>query len=207
MFIRAYLRASTDNQDANRAKDELQAFTKLHSKSVASFYIENISGTTIDRPELSRLIEDSQNGDVLLIEKMDRLTRLPYEEWKTLKSRIQAKGLVIVSVDQPMTHTVFSPTGADNAMTKVLTEFMMDLGAAMARDDYETRMKRTRQGIEKAKTDGKYKGRKTNTAKNEAIEALLLSGKSWANIIESQGCSRGTVAKVAKLLKDKSSQA
>ncbi len=72
---------------------------------------------------------------------MDRLTRLPWLEWKTLKARIMEKGLVIVVADQSMTHAVFS-AGEQNSITLTLTEFMLDLGAAMACDDYETHHKR-----------------------------------------------------------------
>lgn len=70
-MIRAYLRASTDKQDASRSKDELKAFVKYHNQRIASFYQENISGTTPERPELNRLLSDSERGDILLIEKMD----------------------------------------------------------------------------------------------------------------------------------------
>lgn len=104
MLIRSYLRASTSEQDAQRAKEELKAFGLKFNHRIAGYYIENQSGTKLERPELNKLIEDSEAGDVLLIEKMDRLTRLPWGEWKTLKARIIAKGLAIVVVDQPMTY-------------------------------------------------------------------------------------------------------
>ena len=79
MLIRAYLRASTTEQDALRAKEELKAFAVKFNNRIAGYYIENQSGTKLERPELNKLIEDSEAGDVLLIEKMDRLTRLPWE--------------------------------------------------------------------------------------------------------------------------------
>jgi len=41
MFIRAYLRASTDDQDANRARKTLQSFATDQSVRIAAFYIEN----------------------------------------------------------------------------------------------------------------------------------------------------------------------
>jgi len=50
MFIRAYLRASTSEQDANRAKSSLKKFVSGFSKRIASFYIENKSGNSLDRP-------------------------------------------------------------------------------------------------------------------------------------------------------------
>ena len=199
MLIRAYLRASTTEQDANRAKNELRAFITGFNKRMAGYYIENQSGTKLERPELNKLIEDSETGDVVLIEKMDRLTRLPWGEWKTLKARIMAKGLVIVVVDQPMTHAVFS-SGEQNSITLALTEFMLDLGAAMARDDYETRHKRQAQGIAKAKAEGKYRGRQPNLALHHDILDQLTLGRSYSQIQEKLGCSRATIAKVVKIV-------
>jgi DNA invertase Pin-like site-specific DNA recombinase len=197
MLIRAYLRASTTEQDAQRAKEELKAFGAKFDSRIAGYYIENQSGTKLERPELNKLIDDSEAGDVLLIEKMDRLTRLPWGEWKTLKARIMEKGLVIVVADQPMTHTVFT-SGKQNSITLALTEFMLDLGAAMARDDYETRYKRQAQGIEKAKAEGKYRGRQPNLALHHAILDQLTLGRSYSQIQEKLGCSRATIAKITK---------
>jgi len=55
MFIRAYLRASTDEQNAARAKDSLTQFANDHGQRIAAFYTENISATQLERPELNRL--------------------------------------------------------------------------------------------------------------------------------------------------------
>ncbi|GAD28559.1 resolvase of Tn3 transposon family [Photobacterium leiognathi lrivu.4.1] len=197
MLIRAYLRASTTEQDALRAKEELKAFGVKFGSRIAGYYIENQSGTKLERPELNKLIDDSEAGDVLLIEKMDRLTRLPWLEWKTLKARIMEKGLVIVVVDQPMTHSVFS-SGEQNSITLALTEFMLDLGAAMARNDYETRHKRQAQGIAKAKAEGKYRGRRVNESLHQDIRDQLSLGRSYSEIQQKLGCSRATIARVVK---------
>ena len=59
MFIRAYLRASTKEQDAKRAKAELVQFAKEHDHNISSFYVENESGATLLRPQLMQLIEDA----------------------------------------------------------------------------------------------------------------------------------------------------
>lgn len=200
MFIRAYLRASTTDQNADRAKNELQTFANQHNVRIASFYTEYLSGAKLERAELSRLIEDSHRGDVLLIEKVDRLSRLPYEQWKKLKQQLVEAGINIVVLDQPMTHAVLTHTDLQTSMiSRVLTEFMIDLAAAMARDDYETRRKRQAQGIEKAKALGKYQGRKPNFKLRENIQLLLTEGKSWSQVQELLGCSRSTIAVVKKL--------
>lgn len=92
MLNRAYLRASTTEQDAQRAKEELKTFADQFNHRIAGYYIENQSGTKLERPELNKLIEDSEVGDVLLIEKMDRLTRLPWGNGKHLKRALWLKG-------------------------------------------------------------------------------------------------------------------
>lgn len=56
-FVRADLRASTSEQDASRARDQLEAFADQHQLKVAAWYTENESGATLKRPELMRLIE------------------------------------------------------------------------------------------------------------------------------------------------------
>ncbi|MEZ8383481.1 MULTISPECIES: recombinase family protein [Vibrio] len=202
MFIRAYLRASTDSQDAERSKQDLINFTESHSQRIASFYTENISGTKLERPELDKLISDSQQGDILLIEKMDRLTRLPFEVWETLKVRIKSNGIQIVVLDQPTTHNMLKGSDeATSAIQQALTSFMLDLGAAMARDDYETRMKRTKQGIEKAKAQGKYKGRPVSaeTALNcERAQKLIDSGETVTAAVKAIGVSRAQYYKWVK---------
>ena len=202
-MIRAYMRASTEEQDATRSKGELIHFMSQHNKRIAAFYSENKSGAGLDRPELDKLIDDSVSGDVLLIEKVDRLSRLPFDVWKTLKARIQTKGIQIVVLDQPMTHGALVGDGKGNAITQALTEFMLDLGAAMARDDYETRQKRQAQGIAKAKIDGKYKGKQENTERNQHIMSALQEGKSYKQVMSMFGCSRDTVARMSKRIKEK----
>lgn len=53
---------------------------------IANYYREHISGTKLERPELSRLLSDSQQGDILLVEQIDRLTRLNNTDWLKLKT-------------------------------------------------------------------------------------------------------------------------
>lgn len=81
MFIRAYLRASTYDQDANLARVDLDRFAVERGLKVACWYVENHSGAKLDRPELFRLIADASPGDVLLMEQIDRLSRLNAADW------------------------------------------------------------------------------------------------------------------------------
>ena len=93
MFVRAYLRASTSDQDANRARDQLKAFAAERGLSIAAWYIENEFGAKLARPELFRLLADSQPGDVLLVEQVDRLSRLTAADWERLKAELPARNV------------------------------------------------------------------------------------------------------------------
>lgn len=95
MFIRAYLRGSTEDQFADRAKEMLEQFVQERGFKIASYYRENISGTKLDRPELGRLLMDSHHNDILLVEQIDRLTRLSNSDWMTLKSRLSSTSYVL----------------------------------------------------------------------------------------------------------------
>lgn len=81
---------------------------------------------------------------------------------------------------------------------------MLDM-LAIARKDYVTRRQRVAQGVEKAKAAGKYRGRAEDIERNALIQKHLKAGvSSWNEIVALVGCSRGTVAKQAALLKETS---
>lgn len=90
-FVRAYLRASTSEQNATRAKNSMEAFAKERKLNICNYYIENESGSRLKRPELFRLLKDCQPHDILLLEDVDRLSRLSGEDWNTLKKNASPK--------------------------------------------------------------------------------------------------------------------
>ncbi|MBB6135984.1 DNA invertase Pin-like site-specific DNA recombinase [Massilia aurea] len=202
MFVRAYLRASTNQQDASRAKEQLKAFAAERNLTVAAWYVENESGASLQRPALLDLIADAEKGDILLLEQVDRLSRLDEKDWDTLKTTLKEKEIRVVAQDLPTSWmmAVSDPTTA--RMFASINDMMLDMLAAIARKDYEDRRRRAAQGIEKAKAKGAYKGRKEDTDRNALIQRHLKAGQSsWKEIMELVGCSRGTVAKQAELLK------
>jgi DNA invertase Pin-like site-specific DNA recombinase len=75
---------------------------------------------------------------------------------------------------------------------------MLDMLAAIARKDYEDRRRRQAQGIAKAKAEGRMKGRREDVERNKAIAEMLRRGQSWSSIVSATGCSRSTLAKIAK---------
>lgn len=201
MFIRAYLRASTKEQDAKRAKSELIAFAGEHGHKVAAFYIENESGATLERPKLMQLIDDAHDGDVILVEQIDRLARLNPADWDTLKQKLSAKRLSVVSKELPTSYMALQQANSSEFMDSVLhaiNDMLLDMLAAIARKDYEDRRHRQMQGIARAKTEGKYKGRRKDTKKRKIIASLLTAGHSYSEIQNMAKCSRQLIADTAK---------
>jgi len=203
MFIRAYLRASTKEQDANRAKSDLVEFAKERGLHIAAFYIENESGASLKRPELFRLLADCHEGDVCLIEQVDRLSRLNADDWEQLKTELQARRVRVVALDLPtswmMVNTADEMT---SRMMEALNAMMLDMLAAIARKDYTDRRRRQAQGIEKLKAEGGYLGRKPDIQRNAAIMQMLRNKTSWNSIIAATGCSRSTLSRLSHQAKE-----
>ncbi|QNL87474.1 recombinase family protein [Pseudomonas sp. SD17-1] len=199
MFVRAYLRASTAEQDASRARDALQQFAANHSKAIAAQYIENASGARADRPELLRLLGDAHSGDVLLLESIDRLSRLPVADWQALKAAIDSKGLRIVALDLPTSHQGMRETVGDeftDRMLAAINVMMIEMMAAIARKDYEQRRERQAQGIQRAKASGAYKGRPADKGLHQRVGELLGAGLGIRATARHAGCSTTTVLKI-----------
>lgn len=204
MFIRAYLRASTHEQDAKRAEAELKKFASERGWKIASTYIENESGATLKRPELFRLLADCQPGDILLVEQIDRLTRLTLDDWDRLRAEISAREVLIVSLDLPTSWMMMAADRDEiqGRIFRAINTMMLDVMAAVARKDYEDRRRRQRQGIAAAKEAGAYRGRPEDTKRNEAIMAMLRRGQTWESIRHATGCSSSTLARLAKRVKE-----
>lgn len=199
MDCRVYLRASTKEQDALRAKDELLAFAKKKSLKIVGTYMENESGSRLDRPELFRLLNDCHPGDILLCEQVDRLSRLNTADWNKLKAVIGAKQVKVVALDLPTSHQLANaPDDFTGRMMDAINGMMLDMLSAIARKDYEDRRRRQAQGIATAKADGRYSGRKPDTERNAVIADMLKKEMSYSQIQKGTNASRTTIAKIAK---------
>ncbi|WP_081052256.1 recombinase family protein [Burkholderia vietnamiensis] len=205
MFVRAYLRASTQEQDASRAKNDLIEFAKERGLQIAAFYVENESGASLQRPELFRLLGDCHEGDLLLCEQVDRLSRLNSEDWNKLKTELQSRRVRVVALDLPTSWMLTSPTDdITGRMMDALNAMMLDMLAAIARKDYEDRRRRQQQGIEKLKAAGGYPGRKPDDQRNAGIAQMLRRGDSWNAIIAATKCSRSTLSRLSRQIKEES---
>lgn len=197
VMIRIYLRASTKEQDAERVLSALIQFSHQFDAKY-KVYCENISGTKLERPALNKLLNDAAPKDILLIESVDRLTRLTAEDFDTLKTRIKAKGLRLVVMDLPTTHTLLA--GSDDITGSILdliNNLLIDLLATMARLDNEQRKERIKQGL--ARSGYVATGKKADIAKHKRILELVQQGNmTKQEIANAVGLGIATVYRVLK---------
>ena len=185
-----------------RARAQLEGFAAERGLSIAATYVESESGAKLARPELFRLLSDARAGDILLVEQVDRLSRLTSADWEKLKTELSTRHIRVVALDLP-TSWMMANAKADAFTTRMfdaINGMMLDVLAAVARKDYEDRRRRQAQGQEKAKAAGRYKGRPEDTARNAGIASMLKGGSSWSQIQAAFGCSRATIGKIAKRL-------
>lgn len=190
---RIYQRVSTSGQDLTR-QQQLVTDAQAAGFYVAAVYSEKISGTVASRPELNRLIADLQKGDVVIAESLDRISRLPVAEGEALIARITEKGAKI-SVPDLIDLSDIIASSTDPLVQIVLEanqKMMLKIALHIARKDYEQRATKQASGIEVAKANGVYKGRKPDTVAN-------------AKIVELRGL-KYTIAKIAKTLNVSESQ-
>lgn len=195
-IARAYLRVSTESQDLIRQDAVIKA-AKDAGFYVAGIYREKASGARSDRPELLRMIEDLQFGEVVVAERIDRLSRLPLPEAERLVEAIRAKGarLAIPGIVD-LSELAADATGAAKVVLESVQDMLLKLALQMARDDYEDRRERQSQGIEQAKLAGKYAGRKADMLTHERIVTLRRSGKSIAETARLAECSPSQVKRI-----------
>ncbi|MBC2677543.1 recombinase family protein [Pseudomonas baltica] len=176
MDAHLYLRASTKDQDANRAKAALEQFAAEKGLSIIGVYAENISGTKLNRPQLIALLNAAASGEVLLVESVDRLSRLSQTDWDTLKATIKAKGLRLIVADLPTSHVLLQDRGTTGQIMDVINGMLIDLMATMSRLDQEKRIERIRQGLQNkrnAEPEWRPTGKGRNVAKWEAVQRLM----------------------------------
>jgi len=205
MRAHLYLRASTKDQDANRAKIALETFAAEKGLTVAGIYAENISGTKLNRPRLLAMLEAAEPGDICLCESVDRLTRLSQSDWKSLKATIEAKGLRLVIADLPTSHLLVQDSGITGQVMEVVNGMLIDVMATMARLDQEKRVERIRQGIhnkQAAEPDWKPTGKSKDADKWKRVESILTKypQASADEVAKMAECGVATVYRIKRTL-------
>ena len=137
----SYIRCSTIEQN------EARQVKMMQEQGAEKLFIDKASGKNTDRAAFKEMMSFVRTGDIVIIESISRIARNT-RDLLSIVSELTEKGVEFVSLKESIDTT--TPQG----------RFMLTVFGALAELERESILERQREGIEIAKSDGKYKGRK-----------------------------------------------
>ena len=180
MAVIGYARASTTDQQAG-----LEGHLRdLERSGCTKIFQELLSSVATKRSQLEAALEWIRDGDTFLVTKLDRLAR-SVADLVTITASLKTKGVDLRVLS--MNLDTGTPTG----------KLMLKLLGSIAEFERELMLERQREGITRAKADGKYQGRQP-TARRRAADVMRLKseGKSASDIVKALGISRASVFRI-----------
>lgn len=176
-----YVRVSTEEQNEAR---QVEALNKL---GVEKIYIEKKSGKNLDRPVLQEMLDFIREGDTVYVHDLSRISR-SLTDLLNLVELLQKKRVHLVSEKESV--NTETPTG----------RLFLSIVGAINEFERTNLLERQREGIEIAKREGKYKGRKPRQLDNVAeLYAMWQSGeKSKVQIARDYRISRPSLDRLFK---------
>lgn len=173
-----YARTSTVDQNYS-LEDQLE---KLEAAGCDPDYIhsEQVSAVETSRPKFEEAVRQLRKGDVLVVCKLDRLAR-SVKDLNDITQTIEAKGAGVKILDMNLDTT--TATG----------RMMMNVIGSVAQFERELMLERQRIGIQKAKGEGKYKGRPPQKDMHSEIKRMHSEGMKPSKIAEALGIGVATV--------------
>jgi DNA invertase Pin-like site-specific DNA recombinase len=180
MTVYGYARVSTDGQTL--AVQDAQ----LRAAGVAKTYSEKISGATSDRPELAKLLKRLDEGDVLVVTRLDRLARSTRDLLNILDTVAKA-GAGFRSLADAWADTT-TPHG----------RLMLTILGGLAEFERELIRARTGEGRKRAQARGVKFGRPPKLNAHQRREAIerLRNGETQADIARTYGVDATTIGRL-----------
>lgn len=179
-MIIGYARTSTAEQQAGLEAQERD----LKAVGAGRLYSEQTSSVG-PRKALEEALDYAREGDVIAVTKLDRLARSVPHLWEIV-TKLEAKGVALRILGM----------GLDTSTSS--GKLMLNVFGAVAQFEREMMLERQREGIAKAKAEGKYKGRKPKAREQlEAIAALTRQGLTGNEIAAKLGVSLRSVRRYA----------
>ncbi len=175
-----YARVSTDDQDLGLQIDKLTEY------GCERIFSEHISGATLDRPELNKMLDHLRDGDEVVVWKVDRLSR-KMRHSLTLIETFMEKGVTFVAVSQGLRY--------DNT---AVGKLMFNQLATYAEFERDITAERIREGIKRSRAQGVRMGRPPALTPDqcETVVMLIRKGRSVRSVATEMGCSRKTIKRI-----------
>ena len=176
-----YARTSTADQEAGFEAQKRD----LDAAGCKKVFGEQVSSVVV-REQLNVALEYLRDEDVLVVTKLDRLAR-SMRDLLDIVAQIEAKGASLRILAMNLDTT--TATG----------KLMLNVLGSVAEFERSMMLERQREGIAKAKTEGKYRGRApTARTKSEEVRRLLANGLGPSAVAVRLGMSRASVWRIAK---------
>lgn len=181
-----YARVSTQEQDT--ANQVLEAQAAGYDIQPHRILEETISGATVavSRPKFQKLLERMEEGDTLVVSKLDRIGRNAIDIQTTLATLGQL-GIKVICMNLGTTD-----------LTSTAGKMLVAVLAAVAQMERDLLIERTHAGLEKAKAAGKVLGRPKGSKSFEKVQALKATGLSQSKVVAASGLSLATVKRLWK---------
>lgn len=177
-----YVRISSADQNLSRQLEQLKGCEKI--------FREAASGASKERPQLQALLDYIREGDIVVVSELERLGR-NNQELTEVMNQIQAQGATLEVLNLPTLRGI-----EDDNLRRLLNNLILELYKYQAQAERERIKERQRQGIEIAKVQGKYQGRKAlYTVDDERLQHafdLYLQGYTDRDVSKLTGISERT---------------
>lgn len=186
-MIYGYVRVSTSKQlkDGNSIEDQV---AKLKGAGAQEIVIDSYTGTTTARPNFKKLLERLQQGDTLMVTKLDRFARSAIEGG-VIVQELHEKGIKI--------HILNMGIADDTSMGKLIVTMLL----AFAEFERDMIVERTQSGKVIARANGKRVDGRPKKFKPEQIEhamKLLNEGNSYTEVERMVGISKSTLIRAKR---------
>ena len=176
-----YARTSTLEQEAGLEAQQRE----LKAIGAERIFAEQTSSAG-PRQALEEALEFCRSGDTFVVTKLDRLARSVLNLWDII-GRLEARGIALRILNLGL--DTGTPTG----------KLMLTIMGGIAEFERAMMLERQREGIAKAKGEGKYKGRKPSARlKSAQIEAMAAAGASMGKIAKELGIGKASVHRVLR---------
>lgn len=186
-MIKYYVRVSTVEQKLDR---QLLAYDKADV-----IYSDKVSGKDKDRPQLKSLLDGLKRDDVVVVKSLDRLSRSTMDLLEIVKE-IENKGATLKILDKEIDTST------------AIGKFFLTVIGAVAELERENIRARVLEGVEIAKQEGKYRGRKKGSIELtgnslERFKIFYNKGFNKTELSKEFGVPRATVYRWEKVLKER----
>ena len=180
-----YARVSTEEQRLDRQLDQLIKY----GVDKRNIYQEKITGTKRDREQLNKMLEDLQEGDIVIVADLTRISRST-KDLLEIVDKIKSKGAAIKSIKD---------TWLDTTTNNPYNDFLLTVMSGLSQLERDLISQRTKEGLESAKARGRNGGRPSQrNDKADMVKLMLDNNMKIVDIVKQTGLSRSTVNRLIK---------